>query len=362
MSVSTFGAHRASWLYSGVGTLWRAGFESLAVLVAAFSIVLPIAFLTLLVAVLGGLHFGVRGPLGKLYRWAVYLRPWMMLEVYLVGCFVAYSRLRAIAPVDVGLGGWCLVGATFALLLALTQLDDRTVWEALPVKHPDARPAARARGRPDERSDERPTAGPTERTGNVLSCTVCDLIVSNARRGKACPRCGATLRSRKPNAIQLTAALVVAGYLLYIPANLLPVLTIMRFGREEQNTIMSGVFELIQEHLWPLALIVFVASIVLPLMKLSALTWMLIATRRRSSHALVGRTRLYRVIDLVGRWSNIDVFMTSVLVAILQFGAVTAVHAADGLVAFAAVVVLTMVATLAFDSRLMWDAARSVHD
>jgi paraquat-inducible protein A len=107
---------------------------------------------------------------------------------------------------------------------------------------------------------------------------------------------------------------------------------------------------------------VFVASIVLPLMKLSGLTWMLLATRRRSNRALVGRTRLYRVIDLVGRWSNIDVFMTSVLVAILQFGAVTSVHAADGLVAFAAVVVLTMVATLVFDSRLMWDAARSAHD
>jgi paraquat-inducible protein A len=111
--------------------------------------------------------------------------------------------------------------------------------------------------------------------------------------------------------------------------------------------------------LWPLALIVFVASIILPLMKLCGLTWMLLATRLRSGRVLVGRTRLYRTIDLIGRWSNIDVFMASVLVALLQFGALTAVQAGDGLVAFAAVVVITMIATIVFDARLMWDAPRS---
>lgn len=158
-----------------------------------------------------------------------------------------------------------------------------------------------------------------------------------------------------------TAAFVIAGYLLYIPANTLPVLTIVRFGREDPNTILSGVMELIHNHLWPLAVIVFAASIVLPLIKLFGLTWMLIATRVKSRQLLVARTRLYRTIDLVGRWSNIDVFMVSVLVAILQFGALTAVHAGDGLVAFAAVVVITMIATVFFDSRLMWDTGQT-HD
>jgi paraquat-inducible protein A len=151
-------------------------------------------------------------------------------------------------------------------------------------------------------------------------------------------------------------AFVLAGYLLYIPANTLTVLTTVQFGREEHNTILSGVLELIRNDLWPLAVIVFTASIVLPLIKLFGLTWMLVATRRGSDRFLVTRTRLYRSIDAIGRWSNIDIFSVAVLVAILQFGSLTAVHAGGGLVAFAAVVIITMLATMVFDPRLMWDA------
>jgi paraquat-inducible protein A len=161
---------------------------------------------------------------------------------------------------------------------------------------------------------------------------------------------------RKPGSIQRTLAFVIAGYLLYIPANTLPVLTTVQFGRQEHNTILSGVLELIHNDLVPLAIIVFTASIVLPLIKLFGLTWMLLATRVKSSRFLVGRTRLYRTIDAIGRWSNIDIFSVAVLVAVLQFGSLTAVHAGAGLVAFAAVVMITMFATMVFDSRLMWDA------
>jgi paraquat-inducible protein A len=115
------------------------------------------------------------------------------------------------------------------------------------------------------------------------------------------------------------------------------------------------VLELVSNDLWPLAIIVFSASIVLPLLKLFGLTWMLVATRLCSRHLLVTRTRFYRMIDLVGRWSNIDVFAVSVLMAALRFGALTEVQAGSGLVAFAAVVIITMLATITFDTRLMWD-------
>ena len=276
---------------------------------------------------------GWRRRLGPLFRWVQYLRPWMMIEVYLVGGFVAYSRIKVVATIDIGVGGWCLLGASLLFLLALTQLDERTVWEALPV---------------------RATAGQGSKT---IACTECDLIATGAEEGTACPRCAATLRVRKPDALRRTTALVVAGFLLYVPANVIPVLTTVRLGRADENTIMSGVLELIENDLWPLAIIVFSASIILPLLKLCGLTWMLIATRLRSRRLLIGRTRFYRMIDLVGRWSNIDVFAVSVLIAALRFGALTEVHAGNGLVAFAAVVIITMVATSVFDTRLMWDVA-----
>jgi paraquat-inducible protein A len=212
-------------------------------------------------------------------------------------------------------------------------LDERTVWAALPVK-----PAA-------------------DSGHETIACTICDLIATDVHDGSDCPRCGATLHIRKPDSIRRTTALVVTGFLLYVPANVIPVLTTVRLGRADENTILSGVLELVQNDLWPLAIIVFSASIILPLLKLCGLTWMLIATRLRSRSLLVGRTRFYRMIDLVGRWSNIDVFAVSVLIAALRFGALTEVYAGNGLVAFAAVVIITMVATSSFDTRLMWDVA-----
>jgi paraquat-inducible protein A len=340
MLVTSYGASREAWLPSSASALWSDGFPSLGLLVALFSIALPYVFLGLLIWVLGSLHFGARGSVGPAFRWTKHLRPWVMTEVYLVGCFVSYSRIKAVSTVTVGVGGWSLVAAALILLVALTQLDERTVWEML-------RPGSVAR------SD---LQGIAPAHGKSIGCTICDLIVGEAASGQHCPRCGATLRLRKAGSVQRTLALVLAGYLLYIPANTLSVLTTVKFGREEHNTILSGVLELIRNDLWPLAIIVFTASIVLPLIKLFGLTWMLAATRLESRRFLVTRTRLYRSIDAIGRWSNIDIFSVSVLVAILQFGSLTAVHAGGGLVAFAAVVIITMVATMVFDPRLMWDA------
>ena len=342
LSVVSHGAARACWLSSGVGGLWREGFTVLAVVVGAFSLAFPYIYLAALAAVLTALRLGKRTRLGPVFRWVMRLRPWMMVEIFLVGCFVAYSRLRLVAGVHVLAGGWCLMLATLALLLALTQLDERTVWDALPLRH--------------TRRHSRWHAADSRGPGRAIACMECELLVTDAHPGAACPRCRAALHDRKPFAFRATAALVAAGFLLYIPANALPVLTLVSFGHEQSNTIITGVLELIRNRLWPLALIVFLASIVVPLLKLCGLTWMLLATFQGSRRTLVARTRLYRLIDTVGSWSNIDVFVAAVLVALLQFGALAQARAGAGLTAFSAVVILTMIATRTFDTRLMWDA------
>lgn len=346
LSVSTFGATRESGLLSGASAFAAQGFPALGALVLVCAVILPFVFLLALVWVLASIHFGLTTNrlLGRVYRWVGLMRPWMMIEVFLVGGFVAYTRIQAVASVEVGTGGWCLLAATFATLLALTQLDDRTVWDSLPVAGADE-PQIQTLHSHDE----------FKRT--VAVCTACDLIITADLASRTCPRCQARLHARGPATLGVTAALLIAGYLLYIPANLLPVITLSGVGGDESSTIMGGVFELIHNDLWPLAVIVFVASIVLPLIKLLGLTWMLVAIRLRSAHLLRARTRLFRAIELIGRWSNIDVFMGSVLVALLQFGVLTSVRAEPGLVAFAAVVVITMIATETFDARLMWHAA-----
>ena len=335
MRVTSFGVQRRDWLPTGVEALWNDGFASLSVVVFMFSIAIPFIYLGLMIWVLGGIRLGLAAPLGKLFRWTAALRPWVMIEVYLVGCCVAYSRLESIGTVKVGVGGWCLLAATLASVLATLKLDEQLVWDALPPRSPL-------------------TAGK-----QAISCGTCELMIDAPRKHGPCPRCGATLRRRKPDAIQRTLALVITGFLLYVPANLLPVLSIERFGRDEPSTILSGVHELIKSGLWPLAIIVFTASIVVPLMKLFGLSLMLVMTRMRSRRWLVGRTRLFRFIDRIGRWSNIDLFMISILVALVQFGKLTSVRPEPGAVAFAAVVVITMMASRSFDARVMWDATGS---
>ncbi len=347
LSVASHGAARTCWLTSGIVGLWQQGFASLAVVVGAFAVVFPYLYLAALITVLAALRLRARAHLGPVFRWLMRLRPWMMLEIFLVGCFVAYSRLRLVVGVDVLAGGWCLMAATGALLFALTQLDERTVWEALPLLRTRGQSRWHLSWRAGERRDH----------AHAIACTACDLLVPGAHPGSACPRCGAALHHRRPYAFRVTAALVAAAFLLYVPANALPVLTLVSLGNEQSNTIITGVLELIHNQLWPLAIIVFLASIVVPLLKLCGLTWMLLATVQGSPRTLVARTRFFRFIDTIGSWSNIDVFVASVLVGLLQFGAIAQARAGGGLVAFAAVVILTMIATRTFDTRLMWDAS-----
>ncbi len=348
MRVSAQGAVRQSALASGVAALWSSGFRSLAVVVSAFSIAIPWAYLLLLVCVLAGLRVRAGrpppareagSPLAILHRFALALRPWAMIEVYLLGACVAYTRIEKIALVTVGSGGWCLLATAMLLFVADIALDDGSVWAALPYR---AGPAATLPRRAERR---------------LPSCSVCDLPAPQARPGERCPRCHARLTVRKADSIQRTWALVLTGFILFVPANLFPVLTIERFRHEEPNTILGGVLELARYGLWPLAAIVFTASIAIPLAKLCGLSWNLFMTQRRSAHLLGGRTRLHRVIERIGRWSNIDVFMVSILVALVQFGEITRVRAENGMIAFAAVVIVTMIASKSFDSRLMWDAA-----
>ncbi|MFZ0500106.1 MAG: paraquat-inducible protein A [Steroidobacteraceae bacterium] len=347
LRVASHGAERTCWLTSGIAGLWQQGFAPLAVIVGAFCVVFPYIYLAALVAVLAALRLRARAHLGPAFRWIMHVRPWMMLEIFLVGCFVAYSRLRLVVGVQVLSGGWCLMAATLALMLALTQLDERTVWEALPMR----RARSQSRWHWGRRAGDRGAHAP------AIACTACDLLVTGAPTGGACPRCGAGLHHRKPYAFRVTAALVVAAFMLYIPANAMPVLTLVSLGNEQSNTILTGVLELIHNRLWPLAIIVFLASIVVPLLKLCGLTWMLLATVQGSPRTLIARTRFFRLIDTVGSWSNIDVFVASVLVGLLQFGAIAQARVGPGLVAFAAVVILTMIATRTFDTRLMWDAS-----
>lgn len=194
----------------------------------------------------------------------------------------------------------------------------------------------------------------------LMRCHTCHLL---SHAGDAdphhlrCPRCNTPLHFRRPGSLSSTWALTIAALLLYIPANTLPIMVTASFIGAQADTIMSGVLFLWVSGSWPLAVVVFVASVMVPLMKILALLILLLSVQFRWSMPAVTRTRLYRLVELVGKWSMLDIYVIALLVALVRFEGLATVEAGPAALAFGAVVVLTMFAAMSFDPRLLWDTS-----
>jgi paraquat-inducible protein A len=194
---------------------------------------------------------------------------------------------------------------------------------------------------------------------DLVSCEACHLLERPASASEPgfCRRCGEKLEFRRHGSIETTWALVIAAAICYIPANVLPVLNTTSLGSTEGDTIMGGVIFLYTTGSWPLALVVLIASVMIPLGKIAAIVYLLITVQRRSTLSSDERTRLYRMVVIIGRWSMLDVFADTFTVALVQLQPLMSVAPGPGVLFFAAVVVLTMLAAEAFDPRLIWDSA-----
>ena len=203
-------------------------------------------------------------------------------------------------------------------------------------------------------------------SSGLIACRVCGMLNRAARadtrlHGRTdarlhCARCRSALYARKPDSIARTSAFLLAAYVLYLPANLLPILETGAIGGESaQDTILSGVAKLWHDGWWPLAVVILVASIVIPFVKLLVLTWLVVSARRGSAARRRARTRLYRLVDVIGKWSMVDIYVGALLVGLVQFDPIATVAPGPAAIAFGAVVVLTMLASQAFDPRVLWD-------
>jgi paraquat-inducible protein A len=201
----------------------------------------------------------------------------------------------------------------------------------------------------------------TATTALAASCATChdcgllSRLPGAHAHGARCPRCAAPLHLRKRRSLERTWALVLAAALCYVPANALPIMTVVSLGKAQSDTILSGVVYLLHHGMWPLALVVFTASVFVPVLKLVILTFLLISVQRGSRWRPAERTRLYRITEAIGRWSMVDIFVVTILVALVRLGSLATIQAEAGAVFFGAVVVLTMLAAESFDPRLIWD-------
>ncbi|WP_245391837.1 paraquat-inducible protein A [Salinicola aestuarinus] len=314
------------------------------ILVLLTIVVLPIFFLSAVIWLQIGLLR--RAPLPRsrqIARALAHLTPWMMADVFVIGALVSLIKITGMASVELGLSFWSF--CTFALLLLWTTRSLDTDWMWFSLESEPLAPAGCETGRPAAEQ-------------GVTGCPTCGLVnrLSHFGRGR-CLRCREALRFRGPHSVQKTWALLVAAVIFYIPANVYPIMNTASLGNETASTIVGGVMIFIAHGDWPIALIIFIASVVVPIGKMISLAWLCFAVRRRDgADRRHKRLKLYRITEFIGRWSMIDVFVVAILVALVHAGSLLSITPGPGALAFAAVVVITMLAANTFDARLIWDS------
>lgn len=331
MALKIGGRIEENVLLTGGWALYRQGMGELGLLVFLTSSAFPLAVITGMLSLLIPIRYG-RTPryLGPVYRLVQAIMPWSLVGVFMLGSLIAIVKLQDIATVIPGTAMYAFAALLLVFSAARASFEPRSFWAAVPV-----------------------VPGPvTAVDGSApVACHTCGLLGAAGD----CPRCGTPRHARILNSEHRTWALVISSAMLLIPANVYPVMTVIRFGQGEPNTILTGILHLIEGGMWGLALIVFFASMVVPVLKLIVLTVLLLSIRRRSAWRPRDRTLLYRVTEAVGAWSMVDVFLVGLLTGLVSLGTLATIRPGIGAVFFGAVVVITMFAAHSFDPRLIWD-------
>lgn len=353
------GRSESNTLISGVFTFWNEGFPFLSFMVALTSVLAPSLLILSQIYVLVAVRFNRRWPgLRQIWHLLSMVRPWSMLDVFLIGLLVALTKLTDFADVIAGPAFYAVCCLIPVSLLMNVTLDPRQIWRVVePVKEPDNSKIRATILHQHQLAGKQPMG---DKDTDWITCESCGLVVVAGDDGHCpshCPRCRARLHHRKPQSLSRAWALLIAAAILYIPANLLPIMTVTYLGQAQADTILSGVSALIEAKQWPIAIVVFVASIMVPILKIVLLAWVYGSTTFGRTKKLRERTLIYRITELIGRWSMIDVFMVSILAALVKLGNIATVAPGFGAVAFCSVVILTMLSAMAFDPRLIWDRA-----
>ncbi|MEM7304965.1 MAG: paraquat-inducible protein A, partial [Pseudomonadota bacterium] len=263
------------------------------------------------------------------------LRPWSMLEIFLLAVVISVVKIQEYVTIIPGTAMYAFFALVLCLVAANSRFNFKLMWEHLVPEniYYESLPA------------------------KFVSCKECNALVDSriAEKSKRCCRCHKPIHHRKPMSVQKTIALTFAAMLLYIPANTLPMLYTTNLGSTQSSTIISGAIELMNTGLWVLALIVIIASVLIPIIKIFTMCWLSYSVKTKSANLVKQKSTLFRIIEFIGRWSMVDVFVVTLLVGLIHFGLIANADAGMAVLAFASVVILTMLATESFDSRLLWD-------
>jgi len=269
------------------------------------------------------------------------LRNWGMAEIFMAGVLVSFVKLMAYGEIGLETSFWPWVLFCLLQLRAFQCVDRRELWDRLL-----SQPAL----------PHLPEAGISGLEQGLRSCPCCTAILPAEE--PVCSRCGVTAHARRKHSLQWTLALLITSVLIYIPANLMPIMVTETLGTAYPSNIMAGVILLWGEGSYPVALVIFIASIMVPSLKMVAIGWLCWDASGRGQRDSHRMHKIYEVVEFVGRWSMIDVFVIAVLSALVRMGQLMNVYPAWGAVLFAMVVIITMIAAMTFDPRLTWDRVR----
>ncbi|WAC09079.1 MAG: paraquat-inducible protein A [Thermodesulfobacteriota bacterium] len=361
MELSVAGRKASTTILGGAIEMWLRGQQITAMIVIFCTVVAPAVYIGIMFTVLLSAR---RTPapwwIGRLLRWSEWHQSWAMVEVMMLGILVALIKIAELATVTPGIGMFA-AGTLVVLVAAMTvSFDPHEVWQR--VEWANGEMPDLVSGGSSTVTAESASKSADVLTGiklGLVSCEACGLLSRpfDINEPGQCPRCGEELALRRNNSIQRTWALIIAALICYIPANVLPVMVSTTLGSSEDDTILSGVVLLYKTGSWHLALIVLIASVMIPLAKIMALAYLLITVQLRSIEGRQERLRLYRLVEFVGRWSMLDVFVVTFTVALIQLQPLMSIKPGAGVLFFAAVVILTMIAAECFDPRTIWDSS-----
>ena len=339
LSLEISGRFVENHFLSGALMLYRQGMGEIGFLVLVTSVLFPFLTITGMLYVLLPIKLGYKPwQMPRVYRMVTLLKPWSLVSVFMLGVLISVVKLLDLATIIPGISLYAFIGLMVTMAAAQANLDTSVIW-----------PFIKGEG-----ESKTPPGGTTTIAQNLAACHTCGFI--KAPHGH-CPRCKTPIHSRKPNSQGRTWALIFSAIILFIPANIYPVMTVIQFGQGYPSTILGGVVHLIESGMWVLALIIFFASIIVPVLKLIILSFLLISIQRKSAWRSRDRTLLFRVTEVVGAWSMVDIYVVAILAGLVNLGALSTIKPGIGVIFFGAVVVITMFAAHSFDPRLIWDNA-----
>jgi paraquat-inducible protein A len=348
MTFSSFGFSGSANILESILNFYRNDYYFVSLMVLLSAIVFPFILLTTIFLISWQLtQKKYPGYLAAIFRLHLHLEEWAMIEVYLIGILVTIIKMSHTSEIEYHSGIFCFAGLVVMTLAISTVLDRDHFWDLIESK-----------GKKEETSLTGPQPDESEHTAaehGLILCHTCHKLSPESLENSPCPRCRSPLHQRKPQSIARTWALVVTSAIFLAPANLLPIMEVDFLGIPDQSTILDGIIYFFQDGSYFIGLIIFTASILVPIFKIVGLLILLRATQPQHCQFLRRKARLFRFIAFIGRWSMLDIFVIALLSVLVDFGFFTSIHTAPAATYFSLVVAATMLAAMTFDPRVIWD-------